>query len=148
MIIVFADHINKTVEREIMEAEFSDYFQNAPIALHWLSKDGIILWANKTELELLGYPRQEYIGQPISKFAHPHDQAIVREMTQQLDRDKAFHGVSVRFLAKDGNVIYLLIDSKVRYDVNGNFDHSIWFIRDDTSRRIRDVRNKILLDET
>ena len=148
VIIVFADHINKTVEREIMEAEFSDYFQNAPIALHWLSKDGIILWANKTELELLGYPRQEYIGQPISKFAHPHDQAIVREMTQQLDRDKAFHGVSVRFLAKDGNVIYLLIDSKVRYDVSGNFDHSIWFIRDDTSRRIRDVRNKILLDET
>lgn len=47
------------------ENEFIDFFQNGPIALHWLSKTGHIIWANNTELETLGYTREEYIGHHI-----------------------------------------------------------------------------------
>jgi hypothetical protein len=36
------------------------------IALHWLSDAGIVLWANQTELDVLGYTAEEYIGQPMN----------------------------------------------------------------------------------
>jgi hypothetical protein len=45
--------------------EMMDFFENAPIALHWLSGTGHVLWANKYELESLGYQPEEYIGHSI-----------------------------------------------------------------------------------
>ena len=52
---------------ESMTSELIDFFENAPIALHWLSVTGHILWANKCELELLGYSAEEYIGRPLAE---------------------------------------------------------------------------------
>ncbi len=31
--------------------------------MHWLSGTGHVLWANETELNVLGYTAEEYIGQ-------------------------------------------------------------------------------------
>jgi hypothetical protein len=45
-----------------MTSELTDFFQNAPIALHWLSKTGLIIWANNYEILSLGYSSEEYIG--------------------------------------------------------------------------------------
>src|SRR5262245_16726214 len=47
------------------EQELADFFNNAPIGLHWVGKDGTILRANQSELDLLGYSRDEYVGQNI-----------------------------------------------------------------------------------
>ena len=40
-----------------------DFLNKAPIAMHWLSSTGHVLWANETELNVLGYTAEEYIGQ-------------------------------------------------------------------------------------
>jgi transcriptional regulator with PAS, ATPase and Fis domain len=50
--------------------EFVDFFHNAPIALHWLSGTGHIIWANKTEMNALGYEAHEYIGHHIMEVMH------------------------------------------------------------------------------
>src|SRR5438046_5474741 len=39
-----------------------DFFDNAPVPLHWLAEDGRILWANRAELDLLRYTREEHLG--------------------------------------------------------------------------------------
>ena len=44
------------------DEELIDFFQNAPIAMHWLNGNGTVLWANQTELNVLGYTAEEYIG--------------------------------------------------------------------------------------
>ena len=36
--------------------------------MHWLSGTGHVLWANETEMNVLGYTAEEYIGQPIMNF--------------------------------------------------------------------------------
>jgi PAS domain-containing protein len=61
-----AKHLN-SASREQMDfsLELLDFFENAPIALHWLSGTGHVLWANKYELESLGYSSEEYIGHHI-----------------------------------------------------------------------------------
>ena len=43
-----------------------DYVDNAAIGLHWVNEHGIITWANKAELDMLGYTEEEYIGHHIS----------------------------------------------------------------------------------
>ena len=46
----------------------ADFFEEAPIALHFVGPDGIILRANRAELELLGYAADEYLGHNIVEF--------------------------------------------------------------------------------
>ena len=43
--------------RRKAEADLSDFFENASVGLHWVGPDGIILRANRPELEMLGYAR-------------------------------------------------------------------------------------------
>jgi CheY-like chemotaxis protein/signal transduction histidine kinase len=54
----------------------------------------------------------------------------------------------VRFRAKDGHIVHLLIDSNVKYDAQGKFAHTRCFIRDDTKRKIHEAKASLLLDET
>jgi PAS domain S-box-containing protein len=137
---------HEVVQRE-KEAELVDFFQNAPIALHWLTGDGKVMWANQTELNVLGYTAEEYIGQPIMKFC-PDEQELVLEIFKQLGSGNAIRDVPVRFRTKDGKIVHLLIDSNVRYEVDGSFGHTRCFIRDDTGRKIREARASLLLEET
>jgi len=129
------------------DSELIDFFQNAPIALHWLSGNGNVMWANKTEMNVLGYTEEEYIGQPIMKFC-PDEEELVLEIFKQLGSGNAIRDVPVRFRTKDGKMVHLLIDSNVRYEKDGSFGHTRCFIRDDTGRKIREARASLLLEET
>jgi len=60
----------------------------------------------------------------------------------------AIADVPVRFRTKDGRLVHLLIDSNVAYNKDGSFGHTRCFIRDDTARKIRDARSKLLVEET
>jgi PAS domain S-box-containing protein len=129
------------------DAELIDFFQNAPIAMHWLNGEGIVLWANQTELNVLGYTAEEYIGKPIMNFC-PDESDLVLEIFKQLGSGNAIADVPVRFRTKDGRIVHLLIDSNVAYNKDGSFGHTRCFIRDDTARKVRDARTKLLLEET
>ena len=133
-IVSAKERIEQEVERE---QELLDFFQNAPIALHWLSDKGIILWANNTELQTLGYTAEEYIGQPVMKFC-PDEEELVLEIFKQLGTGNTIKDVPVRFRTKSGDIKYLLIDSNVNYNVDGSFRHTRCFIRDDTARIVRE----------
>ena len=50
-VTLFGDPCSDDIlEQREKDAELIDFFQNAPIALHWLSGTGHVLWANQTEL--------------------------------------------------------------------------------------------------
>ncbi len=61
-----ADEFVLDLERR--ERDLNDFIENAAVALHWVDEDGTILWANKAELQLLGYARAEYVGHNIAEF--------------------------------------------------------------------------------
>ena len=44
------------------EEELANFIEEVPVALHWVGPEGTILWANRAELDLIGYARDEYIG--------------------------------------------------------------------------------------
>jgi len=146
-VILYGNLVNEVEESDrARDAELIDFFQNAPIAMHWLNSDGTVLWANQTELNVLGYTAEEYIGQPIMNFC-PDEKELVLEIFQQLGSGNAIADVPVRFRTKEGKIVHLLIDSNVAYKKDGSFGHTRCFIRDDTARKIRDARVQLLLDE-
>lgn len=125
--------------------EFIDFFQKAPIALHWLSGTGQIIWANDTELQTLGYTAEEYIGHSIMEFC-PEETDHVLEVFQKLASGETIRNVPFKFRAKNGDPKYLLIDSNVSYHPDGTFNHTRCFIRDDNERRIREAVFKTKMD--
>src|ERR1051325_7012311 len=74
----------KAVEEELSrkKMELEDFFENSAIGLHIVSAKGIILRANKAELDLLGYSANEYIGRHIAEF-HV-DGPVIGDILQRL----------------------------------------------------------------
>lgn len=121
--------------------ELKDFFNKAPIALHWLAGNGKVLWANDRELEVLGYSREEYLGSDIMDFC-PDSREDVLEIFHQLGSGNTIRDIPVRFRTKTGKIQDLLIDSNVNYKPDGSFNHTRCFIRDDTGRILREARQE------
>jgi PAS domain S-box-containing protein len=114
------------------EEELTDFIENSAVGLHWVAEDGTILWANRAELELLGYTREEYVGHHIAEF-HA-DREVIEDILARLTRDETLHSYEARLRCKDGSLRHVLISSNVRRR-DGEFVHTRCFTRDITERR-------------
>lgn len=111
----------KNSELEARVEELTDFVENASIPLHWVDRSGIILWANKAELDALGYNYDEYVGQPISNFHADLD--IINDILARLTRDETLKNYPARLKGKDGMIRHVLISSNVLRK-NGEFIHT------------------------
>lgn len=112
--------------------DLRDFFENAPISLHWVDGDGIIVRANRTELEFLGYTEDEYVGRPIADFHADRD--VVEDLLGRLARNEVVHDYEARLRRKDGSIRHVLIDSSVLWR-DGDFVHTRCFTRDNTEHK-------------
>jgi len=115
------------------QQELSDYVENAATLLHCLDANGIIIWANQTELEFLGYDREDYIGQPIARF-HADEDAIA-DILARLANHETLHNYEARLRCKDGAIRYVQINSNV-FCRDGKFVHIRCFTTDITARKL------------
>jgi PAS domain S-box-containing protein len=114
------------------EREWADFFDNATVGLHWVGPDGIILRANRAELELLGYSREEYIGRHVGEFHVTPD--VAGDIMRRLRAGEDLRNYEARLRCKDGSIKHVLIDSNVLRE-DGRFVHSRCFTRDITDRK-------------
>lgn len=108
---------------------------HAAEALHWVGHDGTILWANQTELTLLGYTANEYIGRHIADF-HV-DPPVIEDILQRLTRGETLLHYGARLRHKDGSIRHVQINSKVLWE-GGKFLRTQCFTRDITDQRAAD----------
>jgi PAS domain S-box-containing protein len=113
------------------ERELSDFLENAAEGLHKVGPDGTILWANRAELDMLGYQPDEYVGQHIAKF-HA-DAEVIEAILAGLRRGEALYDQPARLRCKDGSIKHVLIHSNVLVE-DGEFVHTRCFTRDVTER--------------
>jgi PAS domain S-box-containing protein len=114
------------------ENNLRDFFENATLGLHWVDANGIIVWANRRELEMLGYSKDEYVGQSITKF-HA-DGCVIEDILARLTRGETLREYEAKLRCKDGSVRTVLIDSSVLFE-KGQFIHTRCFTRDITERK-------------
>ena len=83
------------------EQEFRDFVENAAIGMHWVGPDGIILWANRTEMEMLGYAREEYMGHHIAEFYV--EQWVIEDVLRRLNNRETLCDYEASLRCKDGS---------------------------------------------
>src|SRR5262245_30693987 len=50
------------------EEELRDHVERSPIGLQQVDVEGTVIWANQAQLDMLGYRRDEYLGQRMTRF--------------------------------------------------------------------------------
>jgi PAS domain S-box-containing protein len=110
----------------------SDFIENAQIGMHWVDIEGNIIWANQAELDLLGYDRSAYIGQPLINF-HV-DRAQIATVFQQLLNNQTITEYLAQMRRKDGSICDVSIDSNAFFK-DGKFIHARCFTRDITAQQ-------------
>ena len=93
-------------------ALFRDFLEYGTVGLHVVDNTGKIMWANKAELELLGYSKEEYIGHSIADF-HV-DKTKIDEILGLLLAGKKVVNFEAPLRCKDGHVEYVEINSSMR----------------------------------
>ena len=133
-----ADARRRMAEEDLTrsERELSDFFDNAAIGLHWVGPEGKVLRVNDTELALLGYAREEYVGRPIADF-HA-DPPVIADILTRLTGGEILADYPARLRCKDGSLRDVLIHSSV-YREEGKFIHTRCFTRDVTERKRAEV---------
>jgi PAS domain S-box-containing protein len=135
VVMVFRDvTLRRKAEKALQRSEqlLADFFENAAVGLHWVGPDGIVLRVNQTELDLLGYTREEYIGHHISEF-HA-DPPVIKDILNKLSCGECLQGYEARLRCKDGSVRHVLISSNVLWE-DGKFIHTRCFTRDVTRQK-------------
>src|SRR4051812_28599407 len=119
-------------ELQRRERDLADFFENTWVGLHWAGSDGTILRVNQAELDLMGYPRDQYVGRNITDF-HV-DRPAIDDMLRRLSLGEVLHDYPARLRCKDGSIKQVLIDSSAYFE-HGEFVHSRCFTRDVTASR-------------
>jgi len=116
--------------------ELADFVENAVEGLHRVGPDGTILWANRAELQMLGYRWEEYVGRHIAEF-HADATTIDYILTTLLSGG-ALYDQPARLRCKDGSIKRVLIHSNGHFE-DGELRYTRCFTRDATERHERDV---------
>jgi PAS domain S-box-containing protein len=116
----------------LREVELADFLENAVEGLHKVGPDGIILWANAAQLQLLGYTAEEYIGHHVAEFHVQRD--AFDTIWAKLRRGESLHDYPADLRSKDGAIKHVLIHSNAFWK-EGEFVYTRCFIRDITTRR-------------
>ena len=109
--------------------QLEDFLENALVGIHLVNKEGIILYANKAELDMLGYRKEEYFGKNIREFYGQQDE--IESILSSLLSSEKLDNHQTRLRCKDGSFKDVLLSSNA-YFREGTFIHSRCFTRDIT----------------
>ena len=90
-------------------ARISDLYDRAPVGYHSLDPSGTILEVNETELNMLGYARDEFIGHKITEFQTPESRELFKRRHAELRRTGHVRNLEFELLRKDGSKLPVLI---------------------------------------
>jgi PAS domain S-box-containing protein len=120
---------------QLREAELRDFLENAVVGMHWLAPDGAILWSNRTELELLGYRPQQYVGRNFADFIE--NPAVATDLLRRLRACESLRGYELRLRSSDGSWRWVRMDANPWLH-NGELLHSGCFVLDITEKKRAD----------
>ncbi len=115
------------------EARFRSAFDDAPIAMALLDKEGRFFELNRTFEAMLGYGPGELNGSLFKDITHPDDvEMSVEKYRTMINGDVDHYELEKRFCHKDGRTIWGLLSVSVVRDSGDSPIHSISQIQDVT----------------
>jgi len=129
---------NEELEQRVRErtAELSDLYNNAPCGYHSLDAKGVFVRINDTELNWLGYTRDEIVGK--KKFT---DLVTAESLLTFEENFPGFikrgwvNNLEFRVVCKDGSILPVLLSGTAVKDSEGNYLYSRSTMIDNTEQK-------------
>ncbi|ODV13398.1 MAG: hypothetical protein ABT20_02170 [Rubrivivax sp. SCN 70-15] len=119
-------------------ADVADLYDRAPCGYHSLAADGTITAVNETELAMLGYARDEYLGHRIDEFLSADSRVKFRERFAEFNRIGRARDLDYEFVRKDGSLLPVLISVDRVSSASGEFIANRATMVDHSERLARD----------
>ncbi|MEA3435095.1 MAG: PAS domain S-box protein [Thermodesulfobacteriota bacterium] len=128
----------KQREEEIisLKEKYEDLYSNAPIMYLSIDTNGIIIECNNTVLNKIGYTKREIIGKPMAKFVTKESAASFKKDFPKLLKTGKILGVERQLVAKNREIIDVILDVTVEYDENGKPIKTRAIFKDITERKL------------
>jgi len=107
--------------------EILDLFNNAPCGYHSIDKNGIVIEMNQTELNWLGYSREEIVGKKDIRELLSFDSLIIFNtlFPKLINGAKdTVQGIRITLKRKNGTEFPVEVNAMAVYDTDGNFLHA------------------------
>ncbi|MHB8907864.1 MAG: MASE3 domain-containing protein, partial [Syntrophales bacterium] len=140
--------INERLQREIAHRtevekalrksslEIYDLYNHAPCGYHSLDEDGVFVQINDTELQWLGYAREEVIGKmKYVDLITPRGREIFSSNFKLFKAQGWIRDIEFDMVRKDGSLLPVLVSATAVTDDNGHFIMSRSTAYDITERR-------------
>ncbi|HUL23526.1 MAG TPA: PAS domain S-box protein [Thermodesulfobacteriota bacterium] len=131
----------RRAEKALRESEgkYRTLFEGSRDAIYITSREGEILDANHSMLDLFGYSREEMVGLNAGKtYVHPEDR---RKFQQQIEREGFVRNYEMKLGKKDGTEMDCLLTAAVRHADDGSILGYQGIIRDITA--IKQTANEL-----
>jgi PAS domain S-box-containing protein len=118
------------------QQEVQDLYDNAPCGYHSLDANGVFIHINQTELNWLGYTREEVIGK--MRLSDLQASFSKEQFLQDFKDNLQGNGVKnleMNLRRKDGSLLPVLINGSMIRDENGNFKHTRTTLTDFSKQR-------------
>lgn len=116
--------VQKQAEAELRTRaeQVHDLYNQAPCGYHSLDVNGVFLAINDTELQWLGYQREELIEhKAITDILTPESQHIFQETFPLLKENGFLQDMELDLLRADGTILPMLVNATAVYDESGQF---------------------------
>lgn len=124
-VITFVDIAERKQAEEALRKsaeEIQDLYNHAPCGYHSLDKDGVIIRINDTELNWLGYTRDEVVEKmKFTDLLTPASCQAFQKAFPQIKKRGALKDVENELVCKDDSILRGLTNSIIVYDVNDEY---------------------------
>ncbi len=130
--------LNRTLEERVRErtTQVQDLYDNAPVGYHSINSERRFIAINQTELNMLGYQRDELVGQISTIAFAPESAQVLSENFEHLLTEGKIVDMEVMARRKDGTTFPVLINAVATYDELGRFVSSRSTMTDITLRKL------------
>ncbi|WP_445633902.1 histidine kinase [Nostoc sp. DSM 114161] len=101
--------------------EVEDLYNNAPCGYHSLDSEGRFIKVNETELQLLGYTREEMIGKPLVNFFTEASCLAFWVNYNRFQERGWVKDLEYEMVCKDGRILPVLISATAVKDTDGRY---------------------------
>ncbi len=123
------------------DSELYDLYENAPRGYHSLNAAGLIVRMNATELEWLGYSREEVVGRStLRELVAPSGRERYDEAFRALVRGEAIRDFETVLVKKDGAPLPVVLSATVVHDPEGRFVCTRANVFDGSRRKLAEER--------
>src|SRR5262245_34518135 len=102
------------------------------VGLQWISAAEVVLRANETVTQLLGYDPDQYVGKNVSQFFLAAD--VLQGLLERLRAGRSVRNLEARLRHRDGTVRYAQISANAVIAM-GKFIHARIVVRDISDRK-------------